>query len=152
MLGSGGMDKRFIPSFNQALMASIVTQPDGFPDYPATGIRFVLDSVRDFFSTQELPKVKVFSTIGKPLDFHGVDCFFYYRGTVVTVDLTIKEGKKNPRADLVLTDQVIASSQRDIDDFAEQIANRLVSLDHFQLPQKISLFINNKYPLGYYVN
>ena len=153
MLGSrGGGNNDFIPNFNQALIASILTQPLGFPDYPTTGISFILSAVRDYFSTVEAPKVKIFATVGKPLDYHGIDCFFYHRGMIATVDLTIKNGKNRPKADLILTDQIASGSEEGIYYFAEQVADLLVSESRRQLPIETSLFINRKYPIGYYVN
>lgn len=144
MLGTDDPDPRRIVSFDKALVASIATQPDGFPHLPEAGIKDVLLSVRGFFRTMDGNLVKVFSTIRKPLDYHGVDCFFYFRGTAVLVDITRNPRKFLVRSHLVLTDDIIGSNKR-IDEFAEQVADRLLDPYHFQLRTNISFFINKKY-------
>ena len=147
LLGCDGYDERRIPRFEEALMASIYTQPDGFPGMPETGIKDVLSSVRRFFGTNEAKDIKVFSTIRKPLDYHGVDCFFYLRETAVLVDVTRNPRKFRVRSHLVLTDDIIGSNRR-IDEFAEQVADRLADPTHYRLPLNACFYISKKYGFG----
>ncbi len=47
--------------------------------------------------------VKFYTAVHSPLDmFHGVDCFFEFRGVMVTIDVTINPGKNSGRADVVV--------------------------------------------------
>ena len=147
MLGRDEPDLRHIASFNEALFASIFTQPDGFPDLPNAGIKDFLLSVRGFFGTIESNYVKVFSTIRKPFDWHGVDCFFFYRGTAVFIDITRNERKKCCRpkkSHLFLSDDIIGCNKR-IDEFSEQVADMLVDPMHYRLPLRTTIYINKNY-------
>lgn len=48
-------------------------------------------------------QLRFFSALGSPLDrWHGVDGFFEWRGTVVTIDLTIDPTKVGYKADMVV--------------------------------------------------
>lgn len=48
-------------------------------------------------------KVKLFSAIGTPLDwYHGIDAWFEFEGTVVTIDLTVDQNKQSSKANLVI--------------------------------------------------
>lgn len=47
--------------------------------------------------------VRCFTAIGTPLDyFHGVDGFFEFHGTVVTIDVTHNPHKDTGKADLIV--------------------------------------------------
>ena len=48
-------------------------------------------------------ELRLFVTVGLRLDLMGVDCFFEYDHRVVTVDITTRPFKKNPRANVILT-------------------------------------------------
>ena len=48
-------------------------------------------------------ELQFFSALGSPLDrFHGIDGFFQWRGTVVSIDLTIDPQKVKYKADIVV--------------------------------------------------
>lgn len=47
-------------------------------------------------------EVKAYTSVGTPLDvFHGVDAFFEFRGTMVSIDLTLNPTKVCHKADVV---------------------------------------------------
>lgn len=147
-----------VRSFEEALWQSIQTLPEGFPDYPKNAhIKHLLDELRWFFGKMERPKLKIFSTLYKALDLEGVDCFFYYRGRIVTIDLTTKEKKPRYKASLILPDSILGWADRQLYDCAEEIANLLIgsndslvnSKSAITLSVELAMKINNKYPLGY---
>lgn len=137
-------DLRVIPHFETALLASIAKQENGFPNAPNAGIKDVLSVVRRYIRMDERNLVKVFSTIKRPLDFHGVDCFFYYREKAVLVDVTRNPRKFRIKSHLVLTDDVIGSNDL-IEDFAKEVVRMLLSKTHYHLPENIAVYINKKY-------
>ncbi len=50
-------------------------------------------------------ELRFFSALGSPLDrFHGIDGFFEWRGTVVSIDLTTDPKKVEYKADIVIHD------------------------------------------------
>lgn len=57
--------------------------------------------------TSRLPngkkELRLYIAVGTCLDLLGIDCFFEYRGRIVTVDLTTSVFKKDCRADILLT-------------------------------------------------
>ena len=47
--------------------------------------------------------LKFFTAVGSALDhFHGVDCFFVFKGKIVTIDVTVNSEKLIGKADMVL--------------------------------------------------
>lgn len=115
-------------SFLDALLASTESQKAGFPGRPKTFIREILRKIKFFVPSGTGRCVMVFSTVNQPLDFHGVDLFFYYKGAIVTVDLTLKPARlksKKHRAHLIFTQDILGSDER-MDEFAKQVADLLV--------------------------
>ncbi len=78
------------------------------PSNPRTGQSHkVWESVKNFLPTEESGKkepLHFYMSIGRnSLDYwHGVDAFFVWRGTFVTIDLSLGR-KKYPSADFILT-------------------------------------------------
>lgn len=145
LLGQGDEpDQRIIPNFERAMVVSIGKQSNGFPHNPNAGISHVLSVVRRHIPFEERHLVKVFSTIKRPLDLHGVDCFFYYRGKAVLVDVTRNHRKFLVRAHSVLTDDIVGSDEK-VKDFSIQVVRMLLSNTQYSLPLNICLWINRTY-------
>ncbi len=90
-------------------------------------------------SEEDFDKVKFYTALGVPAIDHmmGVDGFFEYTdpksGAVrrVTIDVTMKHSKENPKADIVISELPDAQQEADeyvraIDDYAAKIAKVLV--------------------------
>lgn len=145
LLGQGDEpDLRVIPNFERAALVSIGKQSNGFPHEPNAGIKHVLSVVRRHIPFEERHLVKVFSTIKRPLDSHGVDCFFYYRGKVVLVDVTRNPRKFLVRSHLVLTDDIVGCDQK-TKVFSIDVVKMLISDTQYSLPLNICLWINKTY-------
>jgi len=51
---------------------------------------------------EEWSEVALYTAVGSPLDrFHGIDAFFEFHGTIVSIDLTVGR-KGSHKADLVI--------------------------------------------------
>lgn len=72
----------------------------------------------------------MYSALHTPLDFfHGVDGFFVFRGSIVTVDVTKNPNKDHYKADLILQYSDFSREDRDRYDFslvADRIAEMLI--------------------------
>ncbi|MEI6843042.1 MAG: hypothetical protein WCK48_00825 [bacterium] len=93
--------------FVRALYESMKRQDFGFPYDPQPHIKYVLREVRSHFAPEERNLVVVFLGINRPADLHGADCFFYYRGTVVTMDLTLRHKKPKHETHLIFRDELL---------------------------------------------
>ena len=52
---------------------------------------------------EDFEELKLFTALGTPLDyFHGVDAWFEFRGSVLTVDVTTNRHKDEYKADMVI--------------------------------------------------
>lgn len=70
--------------------------------------------------------LRLYISVGTRLDFMGIDCFFEYNHRVVTIDLTVRLHKYNPRADFVLTRENFLRDEhyRIADQIARQLSRR----------------------------
>ena len=69
---------------------------------------------------EDWSELKFYSALKTPLDlFHGVDGFFEFRGTVVTIDVTININKQKYKADLIF------HPSDDLEILAYQVASQL---------------------------
>lgn len=52
-------------------------------------------------------KIEFYTAVGTALDlYHGVDGFFVFRGTVLTVDVTLNPNKIAGKADIILGEEI----------------------------------------------
>ncbi len=93
---------QYVP-FHQSLRAVKSHQPWD-PSDPEP--RFASDlhaSVALALGLDDWSGLEFYTAVGSPLDFfHGVDCFFCFKGKIVTIDLTINSSKQVAKADLVV--------------------------------------------------
>ena len=95
-------DGNYVP-FNRSMMVVKAHQPWD-PSDPEP--RFASDlhaSVALALNLDDWSELRFYTAVGSPLDFfHGIDCFFEFRGLIVTIDLTVDPKKLVGKADLVL--------------------------------------------------
>jgi hypothetical protein len=93
--------------FFRALQMAMDNQPIGWnPNSPNTEIAEALFGQVAFRLWPNKEELQLFVAIDSPLDkIYGVDLFFKFRDTIVTVDLTVSQHKKKrkQKADIVLT-------------------------------------------------
>lgn len=88
---------------------------------------------------EEFDKLEFYSALGIPVIDHmmGIDGFFEFEDSKsgqrrrVTIDVTMRRSKDSPKADVVISELPDANQETDdyvraIDDYAAQIANRLM--------------------------
>lgn len=113
-----GVEKQYIRElspFEKALTVSTIIQPPGFP-WGSSGheIDRVLEKVRGNFPKEERPNIYVFNTLGTRMDSNTVggcqyhtDCFFFWRGSIVTVDVTLRLKETANPCHVVLSDSLL---------------------------------------------
>lgn len=88
--------------------------------------RFASDlhaTVAEALKLENYNELEFYTAVGSPLDFyHGVDCFFCFKGMIVTIDLTIDSSKQEAKADLVVNCSYAAAA---IAYAAPEVAKRL---------------------------
>ncbi len=96
-------DKR---DFNQCILEAkqLPTIYGTDPKKPKTKIlRALFQNIQSNMKSYQ-KDLRVFPCVGTVLDSNfGIDLFFECQGKIASVDLTIKRGKVNPKADVVIT-------------------------------------------------
>ena len=129
--------------FLRALLESTKIQEHGFPSHPDTFMKVILEKVQSFFNPDQRKFVKVFSTVQRPLDFHGVDFFFYYNGSIVTCDQTLRDDKKSHRQTHLIFNLDTISSDEKMDGFAKRVHD-LLKIGVNKLPPSVIREMNKR--------
>jgi len=91
--------------WKQSLMYASTHQPKGWD--PTDPSRDDANDLHAFVAMElgieDWSQLGLFSAVGTPFDqFHGVDGFFVFQGTVVTIDVTLNPHKDDWKSDLIV--------------------------------------------------
>lgn len=100
----------------------VIGRPDNWPRPGSMERRLYWYVSRRFPKSRQ--KLMMYFAVGTALDlYHGVDFLFWLNGQVVTLDVSLREGKEH-KADFLLTPSVLGDYKR-LGRFMEEVARRL---------------------------